>query len=262
MLTPIGDILNWTVAGILFPLMFLPLATLAESRRAGTLPGALIWGGMVAAVVGAALLFARLAPDIALAVDTRRALILFGLIASLALVIAFVGGPTKATRALAPVCESVVRGAGRLVMWFVLALGLVQFAVVILRYVFGLNFIFMQESVTYMHGAVFLLAGGYALLTDDHVRVDIFYRGASPNRKALIDLLGTYLLLFPTCLVILWTASGYVGQSWLAHEGSAEQSGVQGVFLLKSLIPAFAILVMLAGFVVSARAAARLRGED
>ena len=133
-------------------------------------------------------------------------------------------------------------------------MALVQFAVVLLRYVFGVNWIFMQESVIYMHGLVFLVAAGYALLTDDHVRVDIFYRGSPPKRKALIDLLGTYFFLFPICLLILWTASPYVARSWLVMEGSTDTSGIQGVFLLKTLIPIFAALLSMAGFVIAHRA--------
>ena len=110
-----------------------------------------------------------------------------------------------------------------------------------------------------MHGAVFLLAGGYALLTDDHVRVDIFYRGASPRRKALIDLAGTYLFLVPVCLLLIWTASPYVARSWAVGEGSNESSGIQALFIIKSFISAFAILLMMAGFVIAARASALLK---
>ncbi|HXI86208.1 MAG TPA: hypothetical protein VNH64_02020, partial [Parvularculaceae bacterium] len=97
------------------------------------------------------------------------------------------------------------------------------------------------------------------LLTDDHVRVDIFYRGASLRKKALIDFGGCYLFLFPVCLLILWAGSPYVGQSWSVHEGSTEQSGIQAVFLLKSLIPIFAMLVAMAGFSLAARAGETLR---
>ncbi|HBS34930.1 MAG TPA: C4-dicarboxylate ABC transporter permease, partial [Parvularcula sp.] len=155
--------------------------------------------------------------------------------------------------------ETLVRGAGRISQIIVLAMAAIQFAAVILRYVFGLNFIAMQESVTYLHGAVFLLAGGYALLTDDHVRVDIFYREASPRRKALIDLAGTYLLLLPFCLVALWAAAPYVANSWAVREGSVEQSGIRGVYLLKTLIPLYLTLLLLAGFSAAARAAETLR---
>jgi TRAP-type mannitol/chloroaromatic compound transport system permease small subunit len=140
-------------------------------------------------------------------------------------------------------------------------MALVQFGVVILRYVFGVNSIFMQESIIYMHGAVFLLAAGYALLTDDHVRVDIFYRGASPKRKALVNFVGTYAFLFPVVLTALWTGSEYVGHSWAVREGSTEQSGIQGIYLLKTLIPVFAVLLAMAGFSAATRAGETLRGE-
>ena len=146
-------------------------------------------------------------------------------------------------------------------MWLLLVMALVQFAVVVLRYVFGINYIFMQESITYMHGAVFLLAGGYALLTNDHVRVDIFYREAPEKQKALVDFLGTYLLLFPVCLLLLWTASPYVANSWAVGEGSNESSGIQAVFIMKSFIPAFAVLLAMAGFNIAARAGAVLKGR-
>lgn len=265
MLSLFGDILNWAAAGIVFPLMFLPLAGLMEIRRDPILnvpTGAVIWGFLVIAVAFAAVAFANFAPRLDYRPSVHAVIVFPACVAFLMMAIALAGGPRKTAALLAPLFATLTRACGRLVMWLVLAMALVQFAVVILRYVFGLNFIFMQEGVTYMHGAVFLIAAGYALLTDDHVRVDIFYRSANPRKKALIDFVGTYLLLFPICLLILWTGTGYVGNSWAVGEGSAEQSGIQGVFLLKSLIPAFAILLAMAGFVIAARAGAALRGEE
>jgi TRAP-type mannitol/chloroaromatic compound transport system permease small subunit len=259
MLTAIGDVLNWTAAGVVFPLMFLPLAAFAAGRR--RLAGSLIFALMVSLAAGAAATFIAAAPRLDLAGMDRKAAVFAGALAGLTALVALLGGPLRATEKLAPMFAAIARGAGRLVMWLTLAMALAQFGVVILRYVFGINSIFMQESITYMHGAVFLLAAGYALLTDDHVRVDIFYRGASPKRKAMADFLGTYLFLFPVLLVVLWTASDYVGHSWSVREGSNEQSGIQGVFLLKSLIPAFAVLLAMAGFVHAARAGKVLRGE-
>ncbi|MEX0644076.1 MAG: TRAP transporter small permease subunit [Parvularculaceae bacterium] len=259
MLTTIGDILNWFAAGVLFPLMIMPLAALLF--RKGAVGATLGWAAIVAALVAAGALFAWLAPRLATG-DLSAAALYFGpLVAALGLIILISGGPLALTRSIAPALAVITRAAGRIAMWFVLAMALVQFAGVILRYVFGVSFIFMQESITYMHGAVFLLAGGYALLTDDHVRVDIFYRSAAPRRKALIDFAGTYLFLFPVSLLILATTSGYVGNSWAVGEGSNEQSGVQAVFLLKSLIPAFAVLMAMAGFVIAARAGEKLRSD-
>ncbi|MEZ5928152.1 MAG: TRAP transporter small permease subunit [Parvularculaceae bacterium] len=264
MLTLFGDILNWLAAGIVLPLMFLPLAALLTKeggRGFDVFAGSFVWGVLVSVVLGAGVLFVKLAPRLDYVATPRTIIVLSACIAFLMMATAAAGGPRKFAAILAPLFETVTRGAGRIVMWLILAMALVQFAVVILRYVFGLNFIFMQESLTYMHGAVFLIAAGYALVTDDHVRVDIFYRGASPKQRALIDFAGTYLLLFPVCLLILWTATDYVGKSWAVGEGSNEQSGIQAVFLLKSMIPAFAILVSMAGFALAARAGETLRGE-
>lgn len=259
MMVLIGDILNWLAAGVLFPLMLLPLAGLLT--RGNAITGSAIWLVLVTVTTAVGALFADLAPRLDHGAAQPRLTIFSGLSLTLFVLIAFAGGPRTASARLAPFFDMLTRRAGRTVMWLLLAMALVQFALVILRYVFGVNFIFMQESVIYMHGAVFLLAAGYALLTDDHVRVDIFYREASARRKALVDLAGTYLFLLPVCLLILWASSDYVSASWAVLEGSTEQSGIKGVFLLKSLIPAFAALLLVAGFVVAARAAETLRNE-
>lgn len=260
MLTVIGNVLNWIAAGFVFPLMFLPLAALVSRR--GAVAGAVLWAAMVAAAAAAGLLFAELAPRLSLAGLERKGPIFAIAVAALGALIALAGGPAPATAVLARHFGRLARAVGRGVMWLLLAMALVQFTVVILRYVFGLNFIFMQEGVAYLHGAIFLLAAGYALTTDDHVRVDILYRGASLRRKALVDFVGTYVFLFPVVLVILWTASPYVGGAFAVREGSTEQSGIQAIYLLKALIPAFAILVAMAGFALAARSGEILRGAS
>lgn len=154
--------------------------------------------------------------------------------------------------------NSFLAGVG---IWAVLSMALVQAAIVVMRYVFGVNFIWLQESVVYLFGITFLLLAGYVLLCDEHVRVDLFYREAGPRQKAWTDFLGTYLLLFPVCGLILWAAGPYVARSWAVFEPSSEPSGIPAVFLLKSLIPIFALLLSMAGFSVSTRAAMVLRGE-
>ncbi len=262
MLTLVGDALNWSAAAIVFPLMMLPLARLA-SRNLGPAAGSGFWALATLFVACAAALFASLAPRLW---DFAFAPWQAGLAAGtflLAGLCAAAGGPAQATAKLSPLLAVIARKTGRLALWGVIAMALVQFSAVILRHVFGVNFILVQESVTYLHGAVFLLAAGYALLTDDHVRVDIFYRDASPRRQAIVDLAGSYAFLFPFCLLVLWTSSSYVAASWSVFEGSPEQSGLQGVFILKTLIPIFATLLAMAGFVRATEAADTLsrRGD-
>ena len=256
MLTLFGDMLNWIAAGVFFPLMMLPLASLARGR------GTIVWLLLVAGIIAASTAFAILAVDLNPPKWTAELIAVMALgVIAIAAAIQSVGARALAERLSAPI-EKLVRLVGRATLYLVMAMAAVQFGIVILRYVFGLNFIAMQESVTYLHGAVFLLAGGYALITDDHVRVDIFYREASPHQKAFVDLAGTYLLLFPFCFVALWAAGPYVGNSWGVHEGSMEQSGIKGVYLLKSLIPIYLTLLALAGFVNATCAAETLKSRN
>ncbi len=150
---------------------------------------------------------------------------------------------------------------GKTVAWCTLAMVLIQFTIVMMRYVFGIGSIWMQETILYLHAVIFMLAAAYALAVNAHVRVDIFYRDAEPRTKALVDLLGAALFLLPMCAVILFISWPYVAQSWRILEGSRETSGIQGIFLLKSVILGFAVLMALQGLALILRALSALRGN-
>jgi len=137
---------------------------------------------------------------------------------------------------------------GRAISWLALLMILVQFAVVVMRYIFGLGSIFMQESIVYMHALIFLVAAGYTLLHDDHVRVDIFYGSASPRRKALVNFIGVLVFLWPLCVLILIVSTKFITAAWAVKEGSPEGSGIQAIYLLKTVIWIFAVLLILQGF--------------
>ena len=129
--------------------------------------------------------------------------------------------------------------------WLALLMVLVQFGIVLGRYVFGVNSIAVQESVLYMHATLFMLGAGYTLLVDKHVRVDIFYAKAAPRSRRAIDLFGHVFLLMPSMAALLYWSWPSVRNSWKILEGPISVGGIEAVFLLKSLIPAFCILVML-----------------
>jgi len=151
---------------------------------------------------------------------------------------------------------------GRGASWLTLLMALSTFVIVVLRYGFNTGWIWMQESVVYMHGALFMLAAGYTLLREGHVRVDIFYRPQSRTYKAVIDLLGAVLLLLPTCLLLAYYSYPYVSYSWYVLEGSNEAGGIPGVFLLKSVIPLGALLLALQGLSQAGRSLLTLTGES
>lgn len=135
---------------------------------------------------------------------------------------------------------------GRFTAWFALIMVLMQFAVVLLRYVFGVGFIPMQESILFMHSMLFLVATGYTLLHDGHVRVDIFYGSATPRNKALINLIGVVVFLWPLCIVMLYTSWSFVFAALRVWEGSPEGTFMP-FWLLKSMLLAFPILLALQG---------------
>src|SRR3954468_24728121 len=149
---------------------------------------------------------------------------------------------------------------GRAASWCALAIVLIGFAVVLLRYVLGLGSIWLQESILYAHAALFLLAAAWTLKEGGHVRVDVFYANSSARAKAWVDLCGALFLLLPLCVAILWFSLPYVERSWAILERSRESSGLPLVFLLKTLIPVFALLLALQGVAQAIRAALILRG--
>jgi TRAP-type mannitol/chloroaromatic compound transport system permease small subunit len=162
---------------------------------------------------------------------------------------------------LADGIERLTTAVGRAAAWCVLAVVLMVFAVVLMRYVLGIGSIWLGEAILYGHAALFLLAAAWTLKAGAHVRVDIFYADASPRRRALIDLAGAVLLLLPFCIALLVFALPYAGRSWAILERSREASGLPLVFLLKTLIPAFALLLALQGVAQAIRAAQAIHAE-
>lgn len=165
-------------------------------------------------------------------------------------------------RAIAQAIDAFSLRTGKILAWLALAVVVVQFVVVVMRYVFGLGSIQMQELIIYMHAFLFMLAAAYTLRVDGHVRIDVFYRDASPRAKAWVNLLGCLLMLLPVCGLILWISWPYVANSWAIFEGSRESSGIQGVFLLKSAILAFAAQIALQGLSMIIHSALALGGDE
>lgn len=160
---------------------------------------------------------------------------------------------------IAPI-ERVNLAIGRTVRWIVLAMVLIQFGTVVMRYVFGTSAIWVQESVLYLHAALFTLGAGYTLVVDGHVRVDIFYGEASDRRRAWVDLVGSAVFLVPGCLAILVLSWRSMVRSWAILEGPISVGGIPASFLLKTLVPLFAVLLLVQGVAMALRALLVLRG--
>jgi len=138
---------------------------------------------------------------------------------------------------------------GSAVAWLTILMVLGTFVIVVLRYGFDLGWIAMQESITWMHAAVFMFGTAYTLKRDEHVRVDIFYRGMSVRYRAAVNLAGTAVFLLPMTVFLAISSWDYVWTSWVIREASREAGGLPYPFvpILKSLIPATAVLLSLQG---------------
>ena len=160
--------------------------------------------------------------------------------------------------ALADRIDRLTTGIGRAVAWLVLVVVLLQFALVVARYLFGLGSIWASEAVIYGHATLFMLAAAWTLHVGGHVRVDVFYAEASPRARAMIDLVGALLLLLPFAIALVWLSLPYAARSWTILERSQESSGLPLVFVLKTLIPLFAVLMALQGVAQAIRAVTAL----
>lgn len=151
---------------------------------------------------------------------------------------------------------------GNTASWLAVGIVGVCFWVVVERYVFGNTRLWMQDLYPWMNGVMFTAIAGYALYLNDHVRVDIFFRPAPLRRKALMDLIGVLVFLMPFMYVV-WTYSyTFVARSWRLFEPSANPGGMPGLWVLKSFILVFAVLVALQGLAMLIRSTLILAGRE
>lgn len=151
---------------------------------------------------------------------------------------------------------------GKLIAGLTVLMVITMFLIVVLRYGFNLGWIAMQESVLYLHGAIFMLGAGYTLLANGHVRVDIFYQRFSVKQQAWVNLLGTLFLLMPVTVFIVIISFDYVHTSWMIMEKSQEAGGLPLVYLNKSLIIVFAVTLFIQGIAELLKAIQQLQHQS
>jgi TRAP-type mannitol/chloroaromatic compound transport system permease small subunit len=162
-----------------------------------------------------------------------------------------------------PVIDRLSVATGHAAAWLTLLMVIATFVIVVLRYVFDTGVIWLQESVTWMHAAVFMLGAAYTLQRDEHVRVDIFYRTMTARRKAVVDLFGVIFFIVPLCFFFIFEASDYVASSWSIREVSRDAGGLPYPFvpLLKSALIVMPVAVLLQGVSMALKAISTLRGR-
>ncbi|MCZ6828754.1 MAG: TRAP transporter small permease subunit [Gammaproteobacteria bacterium] len=152
--------------------------------------------------------------------------------------------------------------SGQCLAWLCLAMTLMTCTVVLLRYGFGIGSVAAQESITYMHATLFMLAAAFTLKRGSHVRVDIFYRRFSERNRAWINSIGAIVFLLPFSIFILGVSWQFVGEAWAVQESSQDPGGIPGVYLLKTLILLMAVNLLLQGLAEIFRNALVLLGDE
>ena len=136
---------------------------------------------------------------------------------------------------------------GQAVSWLMFGMVVVVFGDVIFRYVFNRSWVFVQELEWHLFGVVYLLAAGYTMLHNEHVRVDIVYAKLSPRKKAWVDLVLLFVMFFPSCLLVIYTTFPFVRTSFVVNEGSPDPGGIPARWVLKSVIILAFLLLILQG---------------
>lgn len=154
---------------------------------------------------------------------------------------------------LAHTLDRLTRAIAVAVKWLILAMVVATLAIVVLRYLFNLGAIPLQESVMYMHGLVFLLGIPYGIRQNTHVRVDILYNHRLQPWQRHIDIFGHCLFLLPVSIFIVYVSLPYTLASWRVLEGSPEVGGLPAIYLLKTIIPIAGTLMFLQGLVELAK---------
>ncbi len=154
------------------------------------------------------------------------------------------------------------RVIGNIFMWLSVAIVLVCFWVVVERYIFQNTRLWMQDLYPWLNGVMFTSIAGYALYRNDHVRVDIFFRPASILRKAWLDLLGICIFLMPFAWVVWSYSFTFVRRSVGLLEASANPGGMPGLFVLKSFILVFAVVIALQGVAMAIRSILIIAGRE
>ena len=125
---------------------------------------------------------------------------------------------------------------GRATSWLALVIVVLMTCNVILRYAFSYGTVWAQELEWHLMGVLILFGMSYALLKDEHVRVDLFYAHYSEKAKFFVDVL-SLLLQIAICCAVIWLSAGYVQQSYSIAEVSSDPGGLPFRWAIKALLP-------------------------
>jgi TRAP-type mannitol/chloroaromatic compound transport system permease small subunit len=166
-----------------------------------------------------------------------------------------------ALAAFVRLADALIRLIGRSAAWLVLATVVICAGVALSRYLLGFGRIWLQELYVVCFGVGFLLVAPYAYATDSHIRIEVLQQRWNARTRAWIEIAGCVLWLIPWLALLLWSSLPFVRLSWRVLEPSAQPGGLPGLYLVKSLLPLFAVLMLLQALAVIGRKVLFLAGR-
>ena len=159
------------------------------------------------------------------------------------------------------IIDKIIKQVGQAISWLTLLLVLIIVIDVFLRYVFNTTSAASFELEWHLFAAVFLLGAAYTLQNDKHVRVDVFYHRFSEKGKAIVNLIGTLLLLLPLCMIAFWESLSFVSSSFAVLETSPDPGGLPARYIIKSAIPIGFFLLGLQGISTALKSIFKIKNE-
>lgn len=161
---------------------------------------------------------------------------------------------------ISDVLESVVDWVGRACSWVCLIMVVLVAINVILRYLFKIGPVALQELEWHLLSPIALIGMSYALRHGDHVRVDIVYARFGRTFQEWIDLVAAVVTVI-IAMIIFKLSLGFVHQAYMIGEGSPDPGGLPHRFLLRAFIPLGFILLAVQALVQAIRHGLYLRGR-
>ncbi|WP_170380353.1 MULTISPECIES: TRAP transporter small permease subunit [Ruegeria] len=149
--------------------------------------------------------------------------------------------------------EGLSQWVGKAFGWCILILTLSVSYEVFVRYVLNKPTVWAFDMMVQMYGALFLMAGAYALAQDAHVRGDVLYRLFSVRWQARVDFVLYIIFFFPGMFALFWYGWEIAKDSWRYEEVSWNSPARIQIYFFKTLIPVAGVLLMLQGLAEMAR---------
>jgi len=155
-------------------------------------------------------------------------------------------GETLPQTRLSKLADPLIARIGIAVSWVWVVLLFIIVLNVVLRYAFGEGRIEFEELQWHLYSLGFLFGIGYAVVTDSHIRVDVFHERMRPRSQAWIELYGLVLFVLPFIALVLVYSVRFVAVSYDISEVSQAPGGLPYRWLMKAVLPASFLVLLLA----------------